>query len=126
MNVTRKVLLTAVAVAMTAAALAAPPPSPQVLAVRDRWADVNYTVPKAQREGQFDDAEACAEVAAGDRDRTDRLGPQFVGGAFLKGHCRLACCCRDQGTGASKRAKAAAPCSTSIRSRCSTVSPGAR
>ena len=32
-----------------------------------------------QRDGQFDDAEAGAEVAAGHRNRTDRFGPQFVG-----------------------------------------------
>ena len=32
-----------------------------------------------QRNGQLDDAEAGAEMAAGDRDRADRLGAQFVG-----------------------------------------------
>ena len=32
-----------------------------------------------QRDGQLDDAEAGAEMAAGDRDRVDRLLPQLVG-----------------------------------------------
>ena len=32
-----------------------------------------------QRDRQFDDAEAGAEMAAGDRDRIDRLGAQLVG-----------------------------------------------
>lgn len=61
MNITRQLLLSAVAVAMSAAAFAASPPSPQVVAVRDRWANVNYDVPKAQREAQFD---ALAKQAA--------------------------------------------------------------
>ena len=32
-----------------------------------------------QRDGQLDDAEARAQMAAGDRDRADRLGAQFFG-----------------------------------------------
>ena len=32
-----------------------------------------------QRDGQLDDAEAGAEMAAGDRDGVDRLGAQLVG-----------------------------------------------
>ena len=32
-----------------------------------------------QRNGQLDDAEAGAEMAAGHRDRADGLGAQFVG-----------------------------------------------
>ncbi len=34
---------------------------------------------RVQRHGQLDHAEAGAEMAAGDRDRVDRLGAQFVG-----------------------------------------------
>ena len=32
-----------------------------------------------QRDGEFDDAQAGAQMAAGDGDRVDRLGAQFVG-----------------------------------------------
>ncbi len=32
-----------------------------------------------QRDGELDDAEPGAEMAAGHRDRADGLGPQFVG-----------------------------------------------
>ncbi len=39
-------------------------PSPQVAAVRDRWAEVNYNTPKTQREAAFD---ALAKQAAAAR-----------------------------------------------------------
>jgi hypothetical protein len=32
-----------------------------------------------QRHRQFDDAETCSQMTAGDRDGPDRFGPQFVG-----------------------------------------------
>lgn len=52
--------LGATLLAATAAAFAGDP-SPQVAAVRDRWAEVNYNTPKAQREAAF---EALAKQAA--------------------------------------------------------------
>lgn len=52
--------LGATLLAATAAAFAGDP-SPQVVAVRDRWAEVNYNTPKAQREAAF---EALAKQAA--------------------------------------------------------------
>lgn len=52
--------LGATLLAATAAAFAGDP-SPQVAAVRDRWAEVNYTLPKAQRGAAF---EALAKQAA--------------------------------------------------------------
>ena len=42
-----------------------------------------------QRDGQFDDAEAGAEMAAGDRDRVDRLLPQLVGELAQVGRRKL-------------------------------------
>ena len=35
-----------------------------------------------QRDGQLDDAKACAKMAAGDGHGVDRLMPQFVGDLF--------------------------------------------
>jgi tetratricopeptide (TPR) repeat protein len=52
--------LGATLLAATAAAFAGDP-SPQVAAVRDRWAEVNYNTPKTQREAAF---EALAKQAA--------------------------------------------------------------
>lgn len=52
--------LGATLLATTAAAFAGDL-APQVAAVRDRWAEVNYTIPKAQREAAF---EALARQAA--------------------------------------------------------------
>jgi tetratricopeptide (TPR) repeat protein len=52
--------LGAVMLAVSAAAFAGEL-APQVAAVRDRWAEVNYTTPKAQREAAF---EALAKQAA--------------------------------------------------------------
>jgi hypothetical protein len=47
-----------------AASAIAGDPSPQVAAVRDRWAEVNYNTPKTQREAAFD---ALAKQAAATR-----------------------------------------------------------
>lgn len=58
-----RLLATALGAALLAgtAAAFAGDPSPQVAAVRDRWAEVNYNTPKAQREAAF---EALAKQAA--------------------------------------------------------------
>jgi tetratricopeptide (TPR) repeat protein len=58
-----RLLATALGAALLAATAAAfaGDPSPQVAAVRDRWAEVNYNTPKAQREAAF---EALAKQAA--------------------------------------------------------------
>lgn len=59
-----RLIATALGAALLAssATVLAGDPSPQVAAVRDRWAEVNYTTPKAQREAAF---EALAKQAAG-------------------------------------------------------------
>lgn len=63
--------LGATLLAATAAAFAGEP-SPQVAAVRDRWAEVNYNVPKAQREAAFEALakQAAAAKAAQQKDAT--------------------------------------------------------
>lgn len=66
MNAPRRLSLAlAAALSLAAAAVAiAGDPSPQVTAVRDRWAEVNYNTPKKQREAAFD---ALAKQAAAAR-----------------------------------------------------------
>lgn len=58
-----RLIATALGAALLAASatVLAGDPSPQVAAVRDRWAEVNYNTPKAQREAAF---EALAKQAA--------------------------------------------------------------
>lgn len=57
-----RLIATALGAALLAASatVLAGDPSPQVVAVRDRWAEVNYNTPKAQREAAF---EALAKQA---------------------------------------------------------------
>ena len=59
-----RLLTTALGAALLAASAAAfaGDLSPQIAGVRDRWAEVNYNIPKAQREAAF---EALAKQAAG-------------------------------------------------------------
>ncbi len=66
MNAPRRLSLAlAAALSLAAATVAiAGDPSPQVTAVRDRWAEVNYNTPKKQREAAFD---ALAKQAAAAR-----------------------------------------------------------
>jgi tetratricopeptide (TPR) repeat protein len=58
------VAVSAALFAATAGLAFAGEPSPQVVAVRDRWAEVNYNTPKKEREAAFD---ALAKQAAAAR-----------------------------------------------------------
>jgi tetratricopeptide (TPR) repeat protein len=64
MNAFRYRLPLAVALFVAATGAIAADPAPQVIAVRDRWAEVNYNTPKKQREAAFD---ALAKQAAAAR-----------------------------------------------------------
>ena len=64
MNAFRHRLSLAVALFVAATGAIAGDLSPQVVAVRDRWAEVNYNTPKKQREAAF---EALAKQAAAAR-----------------------------------------------------------
>ncbi|MFZ5635960.1 MAG: tetratricopeptide repeat protein [Pseudomonadota bacterium] len=64
MNAFRYRLPLAVALFVAATGAIAADPAPQVIAVRDRWAEVNYDTPKKQREAAF---EALAKQAAAAR-----------------------------------------------------------